>query len=731
MKRERKPKPVWAWLCFVIGLSGILGMFLTGLTNFGEIVSNWDEISTVFSGDYRKTSYYREQLVGLFTDLQAVSANSSVLVNGDAENSEGEAATADEELVNWLSRTMDRNAAYLMAYTENRSSGYTWKYNETGLNDLQLSESELVIPSGAGLVLYWDGQELVGDESLVQYYETYYSWTNSQFAALDDCRTVLVINQSINQAELPSNSIVSLALNNMRSYRIVLWCVAAALLFFLLLFLYGMVRRQDRRILERKIGRCLGWFWFEVKTAVLLLLGSFCLAGILSAGRYDSTLMVVSCLCLFWLLYVWVVDMACNKKRYLTNNSVMSLIRQFGKWEATKPFHRAMMLRLLLLFVSELILLFLAGLSLFSTMVAGSFEAFLFFVLFMGIGIFLFAWFSKRYDRMMTDTGKLIDRITAIRAGEYGGQPVVGEDSDLYRTALDLEAIQEGMSRAVEETIKSERMKIELITNVSHDIKTPLTSIISYAELLKQEELPPVAEDYATIILRKAERLKTMVKDIFEVSKAASGNMELQFQVLELGKLMRQTMADMQEAIGQSGLLFRIDIPQEPAYIQADGDRLYRVFQNLLTNAIQYSLPGSRVYVELKQQEGRACVTVKNISACEMNFQGEEILERFVRGDSSRTTEGSGLGLSIAKEFTEICGGSFRVTVDADLFTARVCFPLTEERPPVEEADEGTDEPESGPVESDLAEPEEESTSLPPETEPVPEEFPAPGEPKN
>ena len=236
------------------------------------------------------------------------------------------------------------------------------------------------------------------------------------------------------------------------------------------------------------------------------------------------------------------------------------------------------------------------------------------------------------------------------------------------------------MEAAIRERTKSERMKVELVANVSHDIKTPLTSIVSYVDILKQEEnLPEDVKDYIRVLGEKSERLSAMVQDVFEVSKAASGELKVNLEALDFAKLLRQTLADMAEPIEQSSLSMRVSIPEEPVEITADGQRLYRVFQNLLQNALKYSLPGSRVYLTLVEKDGNATAVMKNTSATELG-DGIDFTERFVRGDKSRTDGGSGLGLSIAKSFTEACGGSFHVETDADLFTAVVSFGVTDNK---------------------------------------------------
>lgn len=286
----------------------------------------------------------------------------------------------------------------------------------------------------------------------------------------------------------------------------------------------------------------------------------------------------------------------------------------------------------------------------------------------------LTAWDLKKNRRLAMDIGALSDRILAVREGNLTGELILSEDTDLQEAADNLNEIQKGMETALTEQVKSERMKVELVTNVSHDIKTPLTSIISYVELLRQEQdLPQHVKEYVQILGEKSERLKNIVQDVFEVSKAASGQLPLQMEVLDLSKLLRQTLADMNDQISQSTLVMRTVIPDTPVSVLADGQRLYRVFQNLLQNALHYSLEGSRVYLSLTEEDGEAVVRVKNTSSVELTGN-KDFTERFVRGDESRTDGGSGLGLSIAKSFTEACGGKLSVETDADLFTVTVAF---------------------------------------------------------
>ena len=235
------------------------------------------------------------------------------------------------------------------------------------------------------------------------------------------------------------------------------------------------------------------------------------------------------------------------------------------------------------------------------------------------------------------------------------------------------------LSYMASEIARGEDNQKKFIANVSHDIKTPLTSIISYVELLKEEEeLPDHVKDYISILESKSQRLKTMVQDVFEVSKAASGELPVNPETIDFAKLLRQTLADMEEDIKNSNVIVRTRIPEGEHFIRADGQRMYRVFQNLIQNALQYSLEGSRVYVSLEEKNGLLTASVTNTSAEELS-ETIDYTARFTRGDSSRTDGGSGLGLSIARSFTEACQGNFYIEIKADLFTACVEFKETDE----------------------------------------------------
>ncbi|WP_300860143.1 histidine kinase dimerization/phospho-acceptor domain-containing protein [uncultured Clostridium sp.] len=239
----------------------------------------------------------------------------------------------------------------------------------------------------------------------------------------------------------------------------------------------------------------------------------------------------------------------------------------------------------------------------------------------------------------------------------------------LRELAHDINNIKEGLKKSVENEMKSENMKTELITNVSHDLKTPLTSIINYIDLLKRENIEPEsARDYVSILDKKSQRLKVLIEDLFEASKAASGVMELNITKIDVGQLLKQALGENDERFIESKLEVKLNIPNEKIFINGDGKRLYRVFENLIFNIVKYSLTNTRVYIDMFKDNDEVTIVMKNISAYELSFDTNEITNRFKRGDDSRSTEGSGLGLAIAKSIIELHNGSFKIEVDGDLF---------------------------------------------------------------
>lgn len=269
---------------------------------------------------------------------------------------------------------------------------------------------------------------------------------------------------------------------------------------------------------------------------------------------------------------------------------------------------------------------------------------------------------------------RISKHITAINQGDYTPH-TENNYSPAFCITQKLNNISAGIQSAVDRQVQSERMKIDLVTNVSHDLKTPLTSIISYIDLLSSEELSPTAKDYVNIIGNKSQRLKTMVADLFDLAKATS-HTDVDMENIDAVILANQVLADLSDKIELTGKQLKTDIQADNAPIMAEGKKMYRVLQNIIDNALKYSLDGTRIYFNLRNENGYCIISVKNVASYEMNFSPDEIMERFTRGDQSRSTDGNGLGLSIAKSFTEACGGSFSITIDGDMFIAQVRMPI-------------------------------------------------------
>ena len=278
--------------------------------------------------------------------------------------------------------------------------------------------------------------------------------------------------------------------------------------------------------------------------------------------------------------------------------------------------------------------------------------------------------------------------IRAATGAILGGTPEVQIDTtgmyhDLREHAEQLNDLGAAINNAVDERLKSERFRAELITNVSHDLKTPLTSIINYVDLLKKTDIQdPRALEYIGVLDRKSQRLKKLTEDLVEASKASTGTLPVNLERLDFAQLLTQAMGEYEEKFQLSGLTPILDPAEGDYSILADGRHLWRVIDNLLGNCCKYALPGTRVYLDLVRWDGRVTLTVKNISRNPLNIPAEQLMERFVRGEAARTTEGSGLGLSIARSLTELQGGMFRLAIDGDLFKAVVSMPAAPAAPP-------------------------------------------------
>lgn len=473
---------------------------------------------------------------------------------------------------------------------------------------------------------------------------------------------------------------------------IVLTLTAAALaLFVYLLFVTGR-RPEDEEVHFATIDRLpvevnVVLFWSVLGTAAGL---NIALMSELLSGSGDLSFLLLPSILFFVAAFAFALELTLLLVRLLKAGSLARrswCIRAF-RWSFNKigvlctgTWHGLGRLRLaftkailgnyktrnvVLLFTAySVVLAFLAAAF---AGVGGSFFAFV-----LGVGWFLAAGYFL--IRRIDGFDRIVAALQKMRGGDLSFRLTDMPEGVFAAMAEDLGSLGDGMQAALQNEVRAERMKSELITNVSHDLKTPLTSILSFSDLLSQLELTPEeANDYAKIIHQKSLRLKNLTSDLFDISKVQSGVEQMVCERLDAVTLVRQALAE-QEA-QNSGLVLKVTLPERELPIWADGRKMSRVLENLIGNCVKYAMKGTRVFVSLDERDGKAVFEVKNTANYEMDFAADEITERFVRGDAARSTEGSGLGLAIAKSYTEACGGMFEVEVDGDQFKVRISFPV-------------------------------------------------------
>ena len=396
-----------------------------------------------------------------------------------------------------------------------------------------------------------------------------------------------------------------------------------------------------------------GGMWGDILTSQdVYLLGNFMFSSIVVDGIGEliriTLLLILFITCFFGSMFLLV-----RQKRLGIMPKTSLLWNEVGKYQTRTPLEIQMQTKrkipmiLIGILTAVNVLMILPAMA--DGYMFGVVQAFLAFVVLL---ICLKTWLS---DKTTREIGCLLRQIAIMSEGEELPEEIgISEKSPLYQ---------------------AERLKIDLITNVSHDLKTPLTSMVGYTDLLKKEELSNEARDYVEVISIKQEQLKNMIQDLFDLSKATSGAEQLVMETLDMRKLLEQTLGDMEDAIRESGMEIRTRFSQDSLLFTGDNGKMYRVVQNLLENALKYSLTGTRIYVDTEKKGGQVELQIKNIASYEMDFSPDEITERFVRGDKSRTTEGHGLGLAIASSFVRNMGGKLGVSIDGDLFKVTLNFP--------------------------------------------------------
>ena len=473
---------------------------------------------------------------------------------------------------------------------------------------------------------------------------------------------------------------------------IVLTLTAAALaLFVYLLFVTGR-RPEDEEVHFATIDRLpvegnVLLFWSVLGTAAGL---NIALMSELLSGSGDLSFLLLPSILFFVAAFAFALELTLSLVRLLKAGSLARrswCIRAFrwcfnkigvlctGTWHGLGRLRLAFTKALLGNYKTRNVVLLFAAYSVILAFLAAAFAGVggSFFAFVLGVGWFLAAGYFL--IRRIDGFDRIVAALQRMRGGDLSFRLTDMPEGVFAAMAEDLGSLGDGMQAALQNEVRAERMKSELITNVSHDLKTPLTSILSYSDLLSQLELTPEeANDYAKIIHQKSLRLKNLTSDLFDISKVQSGVEQMVCERLDAVTLVRQALAE-QEA-QNSGLVLKVTLPERELPIWADGRKMSRVLENLIGNCVKYAMKGTRVFVSLDERDGKAVFEVKNTANYEMDFAADEITERFVRGDAARSTEGSGLGLAIAKSYTEACGGMFEVEVDGDQFKVRISFPV-------------------------------------------------------
>ncbi|MEA4822877.1 MAG: HAMP domain-containing sensor histidine kinase [Clostridiaceae bacterium] len=666
------------WKSFCAWLALVFGLMLLACGGYG-IFTNLNTITTLLPDNndyYQSGSFIAATHANLSEMLYALQSPSSELFS---------AYRTDDGTTLYRIRTLEpeRNIVY---YAGNNSQS-EYVYSNIGIRDTDVYLQQNYPAKFVFALYYAEGVPhiwLYGadvTQDYASYYQDLFSYSEQTFGLPSD---VFTLYYAVGLPGMPVSEYGSVGAYyqswlSARTLSIISLSFAAV---GLLLLILSLIFYRARRPFMEALLRVLGRVPLEGKALAAMVMLWLMYLGIDAfyySGFIAAPALVLGA-CLLWPLFL---DMVTHRRAWL-RMSVCGIVlracrRVYLDRARQTPLERRCLHRLWLLVGAEAVLVSLAVINLFLAANYYSRTRYLFgFFCCAALGIFAFWLFMRSYRSLLSDLGTVRGMTAALREGHLAEvQSPLPETHDLYPLADDLLHLRDGVLSAVDARVRSERMKSELVTNVSHDLKTPLTSIISYSRLLDELNLPEPANAYVKVLREKSERLQKLTRDLFEVSKAQSGSLPVKLTRLDLASHLEQTLAELSERIDASGLAFRVRTPGHPVYIDCDGERLYRVLENLTANALAYACPGTRVYVTL-DDSGPVTLSIRNVAAYEMTFTADEIAERFVRGDASRTDGGTGLGLAIAKSFTEAVGGGFAVDIDGDVFRVTLSFPKQE-----------------------------------------------------
>ncbi|NMA95591.1 MAG: hypothetical protein GX974_06085 [Clostridiales bacterium] len=676
--KSKKYKPSKVWAKFFIGVSIIvilISIITLGLNDLedAKILSRM-----LFSFDLKDTKGFKEAMAIKF----------DTLVQHITEDIVPDERFKEEGLDNRGRVFLANEGENLIYYAKDLETG---KILTNSKEDISIAEDgSIIMPEGYSYYLFSDNGKFTAQKDNIPldiykmksgYDEVFGNYMYGNEVVLYETQILLIVKDNI--VENPyGNSILhmlkmqSSTLKKIALVGLVILCVGIGLL------IYTFNRREHKREHDTRIAKVISRISLEIKLLIaLLMIIVFFTAGqnrflLWNHNGYLENILyaIILAFIYFWWIYFVLLDIRVNREKVFSKNVVNWAIRKYKEFESRQPFQRGLLIKDYLTFGIATIVSFAVGIFLY----AWGESIFSPVIVVLGImvpPILITCIHFIKYKRSVDDIGETMVHVERMQTGDMSEALSLRSHSDLYILGENLNEVQLGLNRAIENSLKSEKMKVELITNISHDLKTPLTSITSYADLLSKEDgLPEHVEDYIDILKKKAHRLNILIEDLFDLSKAVSGEMAFKQEAIDLGKLIEQTLGDMEERIKEANLQFRVNIPDSPVNIISDGKKLYRVLVNLIANTLKYTLEGTRVYIDLVLEEGLAFVIIKNIANYEMDFGKDEIMERFVRGDKARSSEGAGLGLAIAQNFTLSCGGDFDMQIDGDLFKVILSF---------------------------------------------------------
>ena len=665
LKNIRKDKTLFSQvsICLIMFLS-----VLIMINSFADIISN-RSYEVVNSNGYLNSSEYASQLDNLHANLN----NSiyyqyyQVYVDNSVKDKNAEIKKLSTTLRSSIKlNTIENYGAEVLYFIVDNNNGEI--YTNTTLASLETFESNYK-KKGYTFINTTNNATDVYINNVQKYISVSYNLSNNFDMNNAD-------NYFLRDVVKPPTVYVAIShefseggyfASSLNDYRKNAYMNISNFIFFLILSIVLFKVIKDKFGLQETfevLGQLFNDTFIEIRILILL----FVLMNI-NAFEFKIVLVIFAILIICAVKYDYTNIISCSLYKYITSSYKTTKVRaNFSKKVRSRIIGSITRCVISGGLSFIILILLIVGMEYYSDLMTGFFFACLIYLLYSIVKLYVYSIKSIR------DIDEVYYYIESLGEGSLYTDIHLNDESYYKEIEYNLNSLKEHIKNTVEEQVKSEKMKSELVTNVSHDLKTPLTSIINYVDLMKREDIKPdKAKEYLEILDSKSQKLKKLVEDIFEISKASSGNIKLNNSDINLKSIINQSIGEFSDKIEENGLTVKVDF-EDDFVVNADGEKLGRILENLIQNAVKYSLTGSRIYIDLKREEDRPSIIISNISNYEMNFTSEEILTRFARADKARDLEGFGLGLSIVQSFTDLMNIDFSISIDKDLFKAKLVF---------------------------------------------------------